>query len=117
MDYFNDANVIYLEGIDFNNNNLSSLNGKVITLVQSTGCGWCKKAKPEYSDAANKSKDAIWTTIEMDSADAKLKEVVSKMPNFKGYPHYVLYQNGKLINTYEGGDRSPNALIEFIKSS
>lgn len=115
MDYFDNNNVIYLEGKDIDNSNLL-FKDKAMILIQSIGCGYCKSAKPEYADAADNNNDCKWFTIEMDTADDNLKNFAKDLPNFRGYPHYVLFNNGKLSKTYEG-NRKKDDLIKFIKNN
>lgn len=114
MKHFNDGEVIYLEGKDFNGDEFV-YKGKFISLIQSLNCGWCTKVKPDYSNAAKKHK-GVWTTIEMDTADEKLKSFVQNMPQFEGFPHIVLFKDGKVVKTYTG-DRSSDDLIQFLENN
>jgi hypothetical protein len=112
---FNNSNVIYLESSDFSGSELK-YKGKCIILIQTNRCGFCTKAKPDYKLASEKYSNCKWFTIEMDTSDSNLDKLVRSLPGFSGYPHYVLFNNGKLVKTYDGNRKSDD-LISFVKNN
>ena len=81
-------------------------NKPVILLIQANYCGYCTQAKPDFQKFANENTDKVFcVTIQGDPDDTSMegeKQLVSRLknikPNFKGYPDYVLYINGKKVN-------------------
>lgn len=112
---FDNSNIIYLEGSDVSGSELK-YKGKCIILIQTNGCGFCTKAKPDYKMASDKYNSCKWFTIEMDTADSNLSKFAKNLPGFSGYPHYVLFNNGKLVKTYNGNRKSDN-LISFVENN
>lgn len=118
------APVIYLELKDFKVKsngeiNLKHFKNKIcVVMVQANYCGHCNTAKPQFQKFANNNRDVVCLTIQGDgdSPDAKeLVQLITKMkPSFQGFPEYLLFKDGKLVDKEING-RDEAALEEFIK--
>jgi hypothetical protein len=78
---------------------------------------------PKFVKAAQKSlkdyKDVVFCFVDItaDFKSDKTKNLPSKFfDEFRGYPHLVLFKNGKEVAKYDG-DRSPKSFLEFIKKN
>lgn len=116
--------VAYLESSDFDkegnlvNSEIPS-DVPVVIMVQANYCGFCTQAKPEFQAFADKMNGKVFVcTIQGDGDQQGEQELKSKLnqwyPDFKGYPHYLLYKGGKRVNKQNRG-RSVSDLIEFSK--
>lgn len=90
----------------------------VLIMIQAGFCGYCTMAKPDLQKFAEQSAGKVFVaTIQADGNEPGEKELGKRLsvikPNFKGYPDYVLYKNGKRINAEIGG-RSLKDLHEFV---
>ncbi|CCV02319.1 Thioredoxin-like [Invertebrate iridescent virus 30] len=112
--------IIYLESKDFTSNgNLKHFKNKTcVVMIQANYCGHCTDAKPHFQKFANNNKNIMCLTIEGDGEDPDVKKMVNLItkikPSFQGFPDYLLYKNGKLINKEING-RTEEALNEYIK--
>jgi thiol-disulfide isomerase/thioredoxin len=133
MDYF-DLPVYYLQRSDFDDNgyltNPKLKNKKVIVMLQANYCGWCKKAKPDFLEAAKhvhqleqnggtlESQKVVFTTIQADGdqpGESELNEIIGRIkPDFKGFPDYVLFVNGKPSNNNGPLGRDSNNIINYV---
>ena len=120
MKYLNTP-IVYLEDQDFSSDGrlIADLpkDKPVVVMIQSTWCGYCTGSKPDFQKFADSHKgEVICATIQADGeteGEKKLSERISKLvPNFRGFPEYALYQNGK-YQQKELKDRSVNGLKEF----
>jgi len=73
----------------------------VVIMIQATWCPHCQNAKGSFQDFANKNKGKVFcATIEANGerkSEQELgKRVSSFIKDFRGFPHYALYINGKL---------------------
>jgi thiol-disulfide isomerase/thioredoxin len=125
MKYLN-LPVVYLQDQDFDNNGnlvnpeLLKTKKPVMIMIQGNFCGYCTQAKPAFQKFAEENKGkVICATIQGDGKESGEKELsnrVSKIhPNFRGYPGYVLYKNGKLYKVHDGG-RGVKDLEKFLQS-
>lgn len=101
-------------------NNEIPKNTPVMLMVHSNWCGHCTAAKPAYQEFANKNKGKVFcTTIQADGKEAGEKELAQRLnkilPGFRGFPHYAVFYNGKLVKTHEGG-RSVQDLENCVKN-
>jgi len=112
--------VIYLEFKDFTNSgDLKHLKDKTcIIMVQASFCGHCIDAKPHFQKFAEKNKNVGCLTIQGDGDSKDEKKMVDLItqikPSFQGFPDYLLYKNGKLVDKEING-RTESSLEEFIK--
>lgn len=115
--------ILYLESKDFTaSGTLKHFKDKVcIIMVQANYCGHCTTAKPDFQKFADKNKDVVCLTIQGDGdnpEDSEVKrmvELITKIkPTFQGFPDYLLFKNGKLIEKEING-RTEASLEEFLK--
>lgn len=121
MKYLNKP-VYYLQRDDFDDkgnliNTQIPRNKPTMIMIQATFCGHCNDAKPEYQQFANNMEDRVFcTTIQADGNEKGEKELQQLLniidPSFKGFPHYIVYNNGKR-HTYQG-QRTSKDLEKFI---
>ena len=128
MDFnFNNSKVIFLEMDDFKGNTLT-INGKpflgtVFVMVQGSFCGYCTKAKPDFTKLANEfganniGNGIVFATIKIDgeSQEQQLGKALSKITgeNLSGVPAYLIFKNGKFAGLHKGG-RDYNSLRESL---
>lgn len=106
---FNNTPIIYLEREDFNDEGRLLVEGKFLVLFQSDQCIHCRNAKPAFIDACQEDKgDTNWATVEYSPS---FRDLLPKIPDFRGFPHYVEYNDG-VPTTFNGG-RSKEVLLEF----
>lgn len=67
----------------------------------STGCGHCKKAKPEYTAAAERFKDDH--KVLFAAVDCTLHQPACKMYDVKGFPTFIYFNYLKNSRPYNGG--------------
>jgi thiol-disulfide isomerase/thioredoxin len=105
-DYF-DKPIAYLEDQDFDKKgnlvvNIPS-NMPVVVMLQSSWCTHCKTAKPEFQSFANATKGRVFcATVQVDGERESEKALGERIkiikPNFRGFPDYLLYNNGIRID-------------------
>ena len=115
--------VAYLEITDFDTNTGNLINNDipkntpVVIMVQSSQCGHCETAKPEFQSFAAKGK-VFCATIQADGereSERKLGKILTTLkPSFRGFPDYLLYVNGKRVDTEISG-RSVKDLQDFSR--
>lgn len=115
----------YLENKDFDNNGqlkdeiLLSKKIPIVVMIQASWCHFCKISKPAFQDYANRtnSNQVFCATIHVDGDRQSEKDLGERIetiiPDFKGFPHYALYMNGKLQENKEIKGRSVEDLGEF----
>lgn len=117
--------VAYLTNDDFDNNG-NLINSKipldipVCIMIQAKFCGYCTQAKPAYQEFAMRNQGKVFcATIEGDGDQPGEKELSKRIkkidPSFRGFPHYIVYKNGKYLKTHNGG-RSVSDLENFISN-
>lgn len=99
--------IAYLQVTDFDdqgNLNIPNLPADmpVVVMVQGNFCGFCSQAKPAFQEFAENNRGKVLVaSIQGDGTEAGVPELQKKLnqfyPDFKGYPHYVLYENGKIV--------------------
>ena len=116
--------VAYLQVSDFNSNgqltNPLLTKGRVFIMLQAIFCGHCTTSKPAFQQLTNKYSgkgNVIFATVQGDGTEKGEKDLSQMMtkliPGFKGFPTYVLYENGSFKTTFEGG-RSVEAMEKFL---
>ena len=123
MSKFLDYPVRYLEKSDFDQsgnlvNKQIPANMPILIMIQANFCGYCTQAKPAFQQFANQTEGRVFcATIQADSENANEKALASQIkticPDFRGYPSYVIYKNGKYVKTHNG-DRNIQSLIQAI---
>jgi len=85
----------------------------MLVMFYAPWCGHCKKAKPEYSEAATQLKEEGVNGV-LAAVDSTLAPKISKEYGVKSYPTLVYYKNGKQEFNY-GAGRDKAAFVEFMK--
>ena len=110
MDYLTRP-VVYLDSNDFDDEgNIINPNipkdKPVFIMFQANFCGFCKMAKPDFQEFAEKNTNFFVATIQADSQNpdvANFKNKINKIyPDLVGFPSYMFYAQGKRI-IYNGG--------------
>lgn len=110
MDYLTRP-VVYLDSTDFDDegniiNPLIPTDKPIFIMFQANFCGFCKMAKPDYQEFAEKNPDFFVATIQADSQNPNVVNFKTKInkiyPGLVGFPSYMLYAQGKRI-IYDGG--------------
>lgn len=65
------------------------------------GCGHCKKAKPEFTAAAEQFKDD--PKVEFGAIDCTVQQSLCSMNDVKGYPTFKYFNYYKTSKPYNGG--------------
>lgn len=102
---------IQKDGVYINSGVVSKNPGML--LIHANWCGHCQRFKPVFNELQQHlGKDFPCVSIEdADLNDDRIKSAL----NFKGYPTIKFFdQNGKIINEYNGQDRSKDALLNHI---
>ena len=116
--------IAYLTSKDFDNNgdltNPQIKDKTVIILCQTNWCGYCSMIKPTYQKLADKNdNNFVCATLQVDgerSDEKELNDIIKKVDkSFRGFPHIMLYKNGKYNKTFEG-KRDLKSLEDFVKS-
>lgn len=118
--------VAYLENQDFNaNGNLVApgipQNIPVVIMVWASWCPHCVNSQEMFQSFANQNKDRIFCAcIQSDGVKETEKElgkrIKSLKPTFRGFPDFLLYQNGNRIEA-ECNERSIEGLTKFVQQN
>ena len=82
----------------------STDNKPLLVMVKASWCGHCKKAAPGFQEFADKYSDKVLCGCirEGDGQTPSEKELMGRlkelMPSFRGFPHFVLYVDGKPVD-------------------
>lgn len=92
-------------------------NMPVVIMVQASWCPHCTNAKPAFQEFAEKYKDKVFVaTIQADGERDTEKQLGKRINNikktFRGFPDYLLFYNGKMVDKEIGG-RSVDDLAKF----
>lgn len=108
MTKYLDKPVAYLEDQDFDEEgNLIAPNipsgVPVVIMLQSSWCTHCTSAKTEFQSFADATVGKVFcATVQVDGdrpSEKKLGDRVKILkPKFRGFPDYLLYQNGRKID-------------------
>jgi len=82
----------------------STDNKPLLVMVKASWCGHCKHAAPGFQEFADKYSDKVLCGCirEGDGQTPSEKELMGRlkdlMPSFRGFPHFVLYVDGKPVD-------------------
>jgi len=94
-------------------------NKPLLVMVKASWCGHCKTAAPGFQEFADKYSDKVICGCirEGDGQTPSEKELMGRlkdiMSSFRGFPHFVLYVDGKPVNGTVS-DRSVAGYKDFI---
>lgn len=74
---------------------------KILTIYLNTGCGHCKKAKPEFTTAAEHYKDD--PHVELAAVDCTKGSALCGVFSVKGFPTLKYFNFLKTVKEYNGG--------------
>lgn len=116
--------IAYLQNDAFDssgNLTFSTDNKPLLVMVKASWCGHCKTAAPGFQEFADKHSDKVICGCirEGDGQTPSEKELMAPsrlktvMPAFRGFPHFVLYVNGKPVDGTVS-DRSVAGYKDFV---
>ncbi len=114
-------NVVFLEDQDMSADGTFTVETEmpIMILAQGTYCGYCRKMKPAYGEAAALLKGKVlFATIHADSENPSERELgmrLSKLNEINGYPAVFLAKSGRIAKKYEG-NRTTQDLVQFALS-
>ncbi|KAK4019857.1 protein disulfide-isomerase A5 [Daphnia magna] len=85
----------------------------IMVMFYAPWCGYCKKMKPDYAQAAAELKgQAILAAIDVNRPE---NSVVRKQYNITGFPTLLYFKNGAMQFTYEG-DNNRDSIVSFMRN-
>lgn len=117
------SNIAFLQNDAFDDTGklLIDSGGKpVLVVVKASWCGHCKTSGPEVQKFADlHSKDVLVACIrEGDGQTPSEKMLLARIkrifPDFRGFPHFALFVDGKLINASPTA-RTSDAFKMYVK--
>ena len=116
-------NVAYLEDSDFDKNgNIINpdipRNIPVVVMMQASWCPHCNHATPDFDKFSELSQGKVFCATIQSDGERESEKVLGKRiketidPNFRGFPHYTLYNGRKRVNAEISG-RSVEDLKKF----
>jgi len=119
MENFNNVPVYYLEDEDVDSSGNLKINpGKpIVCMIQGSFCGYCTKAKPDFTKLAVSNPDVFVCTVKIDGNPSEKKlgdRLKNLLSNYEGVPTYF-GSNGVGIVEYNGG-RDAASIEKFAKS-
>ncbi len=115
-------NINYLESGDISSDgrlNISSGGKPVVIMISAKFCEYSSRFLPEFQKAAAGLRGKAVMAIIVIDQQKKLGEVLHNyIPDFKGVPMVVLFENGVYSKTYDvHGPRTSAGLIEFVNKN
>lgn len=90
-----------------------STSQNVLTMFYAPWCGHCKKAKPQFTSAAEKLKDDGKSKLA--AVDCTEHKEICDKHGVTGYPTFKLFQRGEAGDPYTGG-RDAESFVNFMSS-
>jgi thioredoxin-like negative regulator of GroEL len=92
-----------------------SKNKKVLVLLYTDSCGYCKQLKPEWDKASEKASDKMVAVNCSDSENVDVQALLKKT-NTSSFPRMFIMDNGNISSDYEG-PRKEDDILEFVHSN
>lgn len=110
------ANGVGKSVVDLEAERLVALQQKqpVIVAFVAENCGWCKKFKPNYIEAAKKL-NVPGLDLHTLTVNSEKKMGVCKVFNVRGFPTLVCVFKDRVVSEYKG-DRTPDSIIAWVNS-
>ena len=119
--------IMYLEDCDFTKDGRLSLpspyNGKIsLVMMFASWCGHCQKAKEHFSKIPELLGNDVVVCVINGSGKGKssqseqdlMKRVKNITPDFRGFPHIVVFgKDGKLLGSHEG-QRTAEEIVKTV---
>ncbi|XP_013389215.1 protein disulfide-isomerase A5-like [Lingula anatina] len=86
---------------------------QVLVMFYAPWCGHCKRAKPEFEEAANSLQGS--TTQFLAAVDCTAASELCSKEGVTGYPTFRYYSRGEFVKKYQGG-RSKQDFTDFLNS-
>ena len=95
---------------------LNDIKGKkVVVLLYTDTCGYCKQMKPAWDKASEKAPDKMVAVNCTDSENLDVQALLKKTDT-SSFPRIVVMDNGKIVSDYEG-PRKEDDLLQFVHSN
>lgn len=83
---------------------------RLLVMFYAPWCGHCKTLKPEFAAAAIK---ATSNAYRLGAVDCNIQHKAVEKYKIKGFPTLLLFENGKLVDTYVG-PRKASDILEYV---
>ena len=90
-------------------------NQPVIVAFVAENCGWCKKFKPNYVEAAKKLDNLPGVNLHTLHVNSQKKMEICKVFNVRGFPTLLCVYKDRVLSEYKG-DRTPDNIVEWVNS-
>ncbi len=87
---------------------------KAFVLFHDTNCGHCKDLKPVWDKVEAAHGDKM-TSVNLTDKNDKNVTAISEKYKINAYPAMLVIENGKVMDTYNGG-RTEEELTNFVKN-
>ena len=119
MSKYEEGKVYFLEMKDVDGMKLKSYatqNHPVVVMVKSENCGHCIDATPAFEKLAENQKDVSVRCIRQEDPSGKelLMCVRKWYKDFRGFPTYLGFDKNGNFKSVHSGDRTEDALLEFV---
>jgi thiol-disulfide isomerase/thioredoxin len=92
-----------------------SQNKKVLVMLYTDSCGYCKQLKPEWDKAAEKADDKMVAVNCSDSENEDVRALLKKT-NTTSFPRMFVLENGSIVKDYDG-PRKEEDILQFVHSN
>lgn len=91
-----------------------------IVMVKASWCGFCTKTMPNFEQFSNQYSDKVFTAVinhdgTVEGEKELGKRVTEFAPNFRGFPAFLKYKGGKIVDMTQGY-KDVDALVKFMQS-
>ncbi|XP_055386712.1 protein disulfide-isomerase A5 [Condylostylus longicornis] len=107
------ADVLHIADINQLNKILKKEHKPMLIMFYAPWCGFCKKLKPDYGEAASELKGK-YVIAAMD-VDRPENTPARRLYNITGFPTLLYFENGKMKYSYEG-ENNKAGLISFMEN-
>ena len=95
---------------------LNDIKGKkVVVLLYTDNCGYCKQMKPEWEKASEKASDKMVAVNCSDSDNADVQALLKKTDT-NSFPRIVVMDDGRIVSEYDG-PRKEDEFLQFVHTN